>query len=76
MEDPESPAGSRVEAADIAFHIDSALGLFAGKVRCANDDGVAGNDRRSLKSDVGIDRIHRLIVVQAEIDDASIAERW
>ena len=43
-------------------------------MRGADDDDVPRDDRRGMQADVGRHQIHRLIVVQLQIDDAVVAE--
>ena len=74
MEDPQPLAGAHVEAADVALDVGLAGRHAAGLVRGADDDDVAGDDRRRVQSDLAGDRIDRLIVVLLQIDDAVRAE--
>src|SRR5947207_13680678 len=74
MENPEALAGARIETTDVAFYVVFAFGNAARLVRRAHDDGVAGDDRRRMESDVGIHQIDSLIVIQLQIDGAVFAE--
>ena len=63
-----------VESADVALVVALAARHAAGQVRGADDDRVAGDDRRGVQADLAGDEVHDLIVVLLQIDDAALAE--
>ena len=74
VEDPHAPARLDVEPADVALLVALAARHAAGEVRGADDDGVAGDERRRVQPDLAGDEVHDLVVVQLQIDDAVLAE--
>jgi hypothetical protein len=74
VEYPETLSGPHIEATDIALHVDPALRLRTRTVCSTHDHGVAGNDRRGVQTNFRIDQVHLLIVIEAEIDNALLAE--
>ena len=79
MEDPQPPARAHVVAPHVTLRVARAGGHDPGDrivpgVRGADDDDVAGDERRGLQSDVGGDRIDLLIVVPPQIDHAVASE--
>ena len=74
VEDPQPLAGLDVEAADVALLVLLALGRTSRHVRGADDDGVLRDDGRRVEADFAGHRVHHLIVVLLQIDDAVGAE--
>src|SRR5437588_1263055 len=74
MENPEALSGSYIKSADIALHVLFTHRNAPRSVRRADDDGVAGDDWRSMESDVGIHQIDFLIIVRLQIDGAVTAK--
>ena len=44
-------------------------------MRGADDDDVLRDDGRRVQADLALDQIHRLVVIELQIDDAVLAER-
>ncbi len=70
VENPQALAGLDVEAADVALLVLLALGRASRHVRGAHDDGVLRDDGRRVEADFAGHRVHHLIVVLLQIDDA------
>ena len=74
VEDPQPLARLDVESADVALFVALAARHAAGQVRGADDDGVPGDDRCGVQTNLAGDEVHDLIVVLLQIDDAVLAE--
>jgi hypothetical protein len=77
MKNPETLAGTDVEATDIAFIVLITLWRGAFLERRADDDDVSRHDGRALEANFSRDEIreNRLIDVGLEVDDAVRSKR-
>src|SRR6185369_15347699 len=74
MEDPQPLACLDVEPTDVPLLVALAARYAAGQMRRPDDDGVSGDSRRGVQPNLASHEVHRLIVIQLEIDDATRAE--
>jgi len=74
VEDPKPLAGARVVPTDVALHVAPAARVPAGAVGGANDDHVAGHDRRGVQPDLAGCQVDRLVVVTLQVDHSVDAE--
>src|SRR5262245_18575642 len=72
VEDPETFAGSHIETPNVPFIVLETPRRCSFAERRADDDDIAADDRRALKSDLTCHEVgqNRLVDVRLEIDDA------
>src|SRR5262245_7595030 len=74
VKDPEPLAGTNVVAAHEPLLVRLAARIAPRGVSGAYDDRVAGDDRRCMQTDVSGVEIHRLVVLEFQIDDAALSK--
>src|SRR6185295_19652382 len=74
VEDPQTLAGSHIECTNVALLVLAAPWHATLGVSGANDDHVLDHERSGVETDLAGDRIHFLVVVLLQIEDAVGAE--
>jgi hypothetical protein len=74
VKDPETLAGLHVESAHVPPGIVHCPRRSAEAMRGADDDHVAGNERRRVQADIRGGEIQILVVVELQVDDAAVPE--
>ena len=74
MENPEALSAPHIESANEALYVGFTFRIGARAMRRAHYDDVLSYHRRGLQTDLAIDQIDFLIVVQLQIHQAIFSE--